>query len=74
LPAVLEGAFSARFRSLLIALGFMSALVEIALFRSLSHPNDMVYWTYWTAPAWLLWYLVVKWTNKTKAKQAGAGQ
>jgi hypothetical protein len=59
IPALLRGAFLARFRSLLIALAFMSALVEIALFRSLSHPNDMVFWTYWTAPAWLAWYLIV---------------
>ena len=74
LPAVLEGAFSARIRGLLIALGFLSALVEVALFRSLSHPSDMVFWTYWTAPAWLLWYLVVKRMNKTQTEQAGTCQ
>jgi hypothetical protein len=58
IPALLQGAFSARFRSLLIALAFLSALVEIALFRSLSHYKDLIYWTYWTAPAWLIWYLL----------------
>jgi hypothetical protein len=58
IPALLQGAFSARYRSLLIALAFLSALVEIALFRSLSHYKDLIYWTYWTAPAWLIWYLV----------------
>jgi Glycosyltransferase family 87 len=57
IPALLQGAFHTRSRNLLIALAFLSALVEIALFRSLSHPNDMVFWTYWTAPAWLVWYL-----------------
>jgi hypothetical protein len=58
IPALLQGAFSARYRSLLIALAFFSALVEIALYRSLSHPKDLIYWTYWTAPTWLIWYLV----------------
>jgi len=70
LPAVLEGAFSARLRNLLIALAVLSALVEIALFRSLSHPRDLVFWTYWTAPAWLIWYLLVKQTNKTQTSVA----
>jgi hypothetical protein len=65
---LLQGAFSARFRSLLIALAFLSALVEIALFRSLSHPNDMIFWTYWTAPAWLIWYLVAT-TMKIKPSE-----
>jgi hypothetical protein len=60
IPALLQGAFLTRFRSLLIALAFLSALVEIALFRSLSHPNDMVFWTYWSAPAWLVWYIVAR--------------
>ncbi|MGA3161693.1 MAG: glycosyltransferase 87 family protein [Terracidiphilus sp.] len=58
IPALLQGAFLARFRSLLIALAFLSALVEIALFRSLSHPTALAFWTYWAAPAWLVWYLV----------------
>jgi hypothetical protein len=58
IPALLQGAFLTRSRNLLIALAFLSALVEIALFRSLSHPKDMVFWTYWAAPAWLAWYIV----------------
>lgn len=69
IPAVLRGAFLTRHRSLLIALAFLSALVEVALFRSITHPNDMVYWTFWTAPAWLVWYLVagISSTQWTKA-------
>ncbi len=68
IPALLQGAFLTRFRNLLIALAFLSALVEIALYRSLSHPTAMALWTYWTAPAWLAWYLVVlapsmRWTR-----------
>ena len=58
IPALLQGAFLTRSQKLLIALAFLSALVEIALIRSLSHPKDMVFWTYWTAPVWLGWYIV----------------
>ncbi len=58
IPALLRGAFRTRFQSLLIALAFLSALVEVALFRSISHPTAMALWTYWTAPAWLVWYLI----------------
>jgi len=58
IPALLQGAFLTRSRNLLIALAFLSALVEVALFCSLSHPSAMHQWTYWTAPAWLAWYLV----------------
>jgi hypothetical protein len=58
IPALLRGVFLTRPQYLLIALAFLSALVEIALFRSMLHPNDLVYWTYWTVPAWLVWYLV----------------
>jgi hypothetical protein len=57
LPALLQSAFLTRSRNLLIALAFLSALVEVALFRSLSHPNDLYLWTLWAAPAWLAWYL-----------------
>jgi hypothetical protein len=58
MPALLRGAFLTRSRNLLIALAFLSALVEIALYRSLSHPPELFLWTYWTAPAWLIWYIV----------------
>jgi hypothetical protein len=69
IPALLQGAFRVRIRALLIALAFLSALVEIALFRSLSHPKDLVYWTLWTAPAWLAWYLIA--TRNNCAVEAG---
>jgi hypothetical protein len=59
IPALLRGAFLTRSRNLLIALAFLSALVEITLFRSLSYPIVLYLWNYWTAPAWLVWYLIV---------------
>lgn len=72
IPALLQGAFLTRSRNLLIALAFLSALVEIALMRSLSHPKDLIYWTYWTAPAWLAWYLYAVRGEKMRAKKLAA--
>ena len=60
IPALLQGAFLTRSRNLLIALAFLSALVEIVVFSSLTYPAAMQRWTYWTAPAWLAWYLVAR--------------
>lgn len=58
IPALMQGAFRTQSRNQLIALASLSALVEIALFRSLSFPPALYLWTYWTAPAWLVWYLI----------------
>jgi len=75
IPALLQGAFLTRSRNLLIALAFLSALVEVALFRSISHPQALYLWTYWTAPAWLIWYLIAylpssSWTKRWSASKA----
>jgi hypothetical protein len=59
IPALLQGAFLTRSRNLLVALAFLSAMVEIALYGSIAQPTVLLYWTLWTAPAWLVWYLVV---------------
>ena len=58
LPALLRSAYQTRSRNLLIALAFLSALIEIALFYSLSYPPAMYLWTIWAAPAWLVWVLI----------------
>jgi hypothetical protein len=64
IPALLQGTFLTRFRSFLIALASLSALVEIVLFYSIWKPLAMYYWTYWTAPAWLAWYLLADYSAK----------
>jgi hypothetical protein len=58
IPALLQGAFLTRSRNLLVALAFLSAMVEIALYGSIAQPTVLLYWTLWTAPAWLVWYLI----------------
>jgi hypothetical protein len=58
LPALLPSVFLARSRNLLIALAFLGALVEVALFFSLRYPPALYLWTIWAAPAWLAWYLI----------------
>lgn len=65
LPALLQAAFFTRSRNLLIVLAFLSALVEVCLFFKFSTAIDLAEWTYWTSPAWLIWYLVAS-TSSTK--------
>lgn len=57
IPALLQAAFLTRSRNLLIMLAFLSALVEILFYGNPSFPYASVIWAYWTAPAWLAWYL-----------------
>jgi hypothetical protein len=71
IPALLNGAYRARFQSLLIALASLSALVEVTLFFSIRFPATLYLWTYWTAPAWLVWYLIATKTKKTPAEAVG---
>jgi hypothetical protein len=68
IPALLRGALLTRSRNLLIALAFLSALVEISLYRSLAHPPALYLWTYWTAPAWLIWFIVACTPSENWAK------
>jgi hypothetical protein len=56
LPALLPSVFLVRSRNLLIALAFLSSLIEVALFYSLRYPPALYLWTIWAAPAWLAWY------------------
>jgi ABC-type cobalamin transport system permease subunit len=72
IPALLQGAFLTRSRNLLIALAFLSALVEMALLRSFSHPTAMALWTYWTAPAWLVWYGIARTPSARWARAAAS--
>jgi hypothetical protein len=58
IPALLQAAFLTRSRNLLIALAFLSALVEILFYSNPSFSYATVVWAYWTAPAWLAWYLL----------------
>jgi hypothetical protein len=73
IPALLQGAFLTRSRNLLIVLAFLSALVEVALFRSLSQPPALYLWTLWTAPAWLVWYLCATGSKGIRAKESRSG-
>jgi hypothetical protein len=72
IPALLQGAFLTRSRNLLIALAFLSAMVEVAIFRSFSHPRDLYLWNYWTAPAWLAWYLLAAAIERRRVERIGA--
>jgi len=55
IPALLNGVYLARSRSLVATLALASAVIEIANFRGLAPLASSFY--IWTAPAWLVWYL-----------------
>jgi hypothetical protein len=69
IPALLQGAYVTRSRSVLVALALLSALVEVALFGNLFKPAAIHSWTIWSAPAWLAWYLIAS-TPLAKWKDA----
>jgi hypothetical protein len=65
LPALLQGAFLARFRSLLVVLAFSSLLIEGELLCGIRMSTSSYLWT---APAWLAWYLCAIGFKRTQAK------
>jgi hypothetical protein len=62
IPALLRGAYLTRSRRILAALAFLSALIEVALLGV----STLYPWTLWSAPAWLLWYLVARNSSEVK--------
>jgi hypothetical protein len=58
IPALLRGAYNTRSRNLLAILALCSAFIEIALLCNIWFPFALFTWTLWTAPAWLIWYLM----------------
>jgi hypothetical protein len=54
IPALLQGAYVTRFRSMLIILASANLILEIELMSGVKLPS--VHYL-WTAPAWLAWYL-----------------
>jgi hypothetical protein len=56
IPALLHGAYLTRSRTLIAILALMSAVIEIAIMRSLPLLHSPFY--VWSAPGWLVWYLL----------------
>jgi len=73
IPALLEGAYATRSRTVLLTLALLSALVEVALGANLFHRTAFYYWTLWTWPAWLAWYLWACRNASTRPKTAAQG-
>jgi hypothetical protein len=64
IPALLQGAYLTRFRTLLAVLALASVAVEAELVGGVKLPTAFYLWT---APAWLLWYLCA---TRIKPRQA----
>ncbi len=58
IPALLQAAYITRSRSILVIIAFLSSLIEVALFGNVWKEQAIFFWTMWSAPAWLIWYLV----------------
>jgi hypothetical protein len=56
IPAVLHGVFVTRSRGLLAVLALATAVIEIGPLRGMPVLQSPFY--FWTAPAWLAWYLL----------------
>jgi hypothetical protein len=69
-PALLQGAYLTRSRVLLVVLAFTSVLIGIELVCGLSLFSVLYLWT---APAWLVWYLLATGVSGTQAERAGSG-
>jgi hypothetical protein len=69
IPALLQGAYATRSRIILAALALLSALVEFALLGDALKPSAIYLWTLWSAPAWLVWYLLA---TTSSAKRTAA--
>jgi hypothetical protein len=69
IPALMEGAYRSRSRNMVIALAFASALVEVALVGTYWRAYAVYLWTLWTAPAWLVWYLLATRPNSNELQR-----
>ena len=56
IPALLQAACRSTSRDLLLMLAFLSAVIEMALVGSAWLHSDVFRLTYWSTPAWILWY------------------
>jgi Glycosyltransferase family 87 len=57
IPALLQGAYATRSRTLLVILVAASLLVEVELVGGIKVTSPLYLWT---APAWLVWYLLAQ--------------
>lgn len=64
-PALLQGAYLTRYRSLLVVLAMASLLIEVELLRGIRMSTSFYLWT---APAWLVWYLCAIGFTRAQAK------
>jgi hypothetical protein len=60
---------------MLAALASLSALIEIGLFSIVWKHTTLYFWTLWSAPAWLIWYVIAchsgKWFRTAEKRLQG---
>jgi len=73
IPALLRVASTIASRDRVLLLAFLSALVEASLVGCIWVPSALLRWNYWTAPAWLLWYLIACASESRSPSENGPG-
>ena len=71
IPALLQGAYATRSRTLLVLLVAASLLVEVELVGGIKVTSPLYLWT---APAWLAWYLLAQATAASPASTTPSHQ
>jgi len=64
-PALLQGAYLTRSKTLLVVLAFASVLIEVELIGGINISSTLYLWT---TPAWLAWYLCATEIKGTQAE------
>jgi hypothetical protein len=64
-PALLQGAYLTRSKTLLVVLAFASVLIEVELIGGINISSTLYLWT---TPAWLAWYLCATGIKGTQAE------
>jgi len=73
IPGLMRVASNIASRDLVLLLAALSALVEASLIGGIWVHSALLRWNYWTAPAWLAWYLIASASESRNLRARGPG-
>jgi len=69
IPSLLQGAYRCRSKALLVFLALASVAIEAGLVSGVKLPSALYLWT---APVWLVWFLLAQWTATAAGEEVQA--
>jgi hypothetical protein len=69
IPSLLQGAYRCRSQALLVFLALASVAIEAGLVSGVKLPSALYLWT---APVWLVWFLLAQWTATAAGEEVQA--